>query len=465
MSKAGSDHKRVQLGSNAKGGGTPLNLGLAEDSLAPINVKRPNQKTGPEDASQKLAMSVQKRGEAKGQSSFRPNALKLSGCAGQLSGTGSLSLEVGQKAFAEVRCNELETTTAPRTDKLGGSPDSGQARVRSPDQAGPFGNEACGGGLRTASWSDEESSLSSDDLNTTSLEDLELSDSDPMEECLRIFNEFSEQEVKVNKRDIEQTSVANTEVPVDDVGAQARQKKRIAHVAKFKGRSASNRVIVPRMLPAPKLRGQSRIKLVQQQAVQLMANVKGGQVYKATVSDCPAPKRSLLQSSKARTANSVKTVSRDSFRNTPGASPHSRVHGPLREGTIVRHTSKDGHDILSRHPAPVSQKANLKRRSRVSNNIRKQYLGFFIEEFLKTCSSRQEAVNKGVSEELSIFEHSTSRFVYLNAAVHSLKSLRSLAARQPVPSGAHGSGSIEKGHTYMELVLRKMTEDTRGRKC
>ncbi|XP_055486574.1 uncharacterized protein LOC129693844 [Leucoraja erinacea] len=201
MSEASCYHKCIQLASNTKCRGDPLNLRLVqmENTLAPINVKRPNRKTGPEYASQKLGMSVQKRGKAKEQTSFRPKALKLSGCTGQLSGDGSPSLKVGQMTFTEVRCNELETSSASCADKLGRSLKNVRACVKSPDQVGPFGNDTCGGSLQTTSWDDEESSLSS--------EDLELSDSDPMEECLRIFNEFSEQEVKANKSEIEQVFV------------------------------------------------------------------------------------------------------------------------------------------------------------------------------------------------------------------------------------------------------------------
>ncbi|XP_051876680.1 RNA exonuclease 1 homolog isoform X2 [Pristis pectinata] len=452
MRKAGCHHKDIKLGFKAKRRGEALNLGLVqlENAVAPIN-KCPTYNCGQEFGPEKL--DVQKCGKVKEQSSIHLNASTLSNCTGQLSEFGSSSLKTGQMTSTAVRCNRLETTNTSCTSKLGESLTVGQAGMKTPNPVSDFGNRNWDGSLQTASDKGEESSSSGEELNSTASEDLEFSDSDPMEECLRIFNEFSKQETKANETVIEQNSVTNIQEPVNAANAQTRQKKRIAHVAKFKGTSSSNRVIIPHTPPVPKLRCHSRIKLVQQQAVQLTANVKGGQAYKATVSDCLAQKKLLVQSSKLQAASTVKKVFRDSFKKIPGASRSSRGAGPLT-GKVLCSTSKANHDtslLGPGAPVPVMQRTPSKQRSKVSNNIRKQYLGFFIEEFLKTSSSRQEAVNKATSEERTIFEHSTSRFMYLNVAVHTLKVLRNPANHEPPLS--NGQHSVKRNRPSSGTTL------------
>uniref|UniRef100_A0A4W3I5P6 Exonuclease domain-containing protein n=1 Tax=Callorhinchus milii TaxID=7868 RepID=A0A4W3I5P6_CALMI len=69
---------------------------------------------------------------------------------------------------------------------------------------------------------------------------------------------------------------------------------------------------------------------------------------------------------------------------------------------------------------------SAERGSNISKRVRHRYLNFFIEEFLKICSTEQEAFNKAISEEMMIYEHNPARSVYLNVAVSALKKLRNL---------------------------------------
>ncbi|KAL8177653.1 UNVERIFIED_CONTAM: RNA exonuclease 1 [Gekko kuhli] len=91
--------------------------------------------------------------------------------------------------------------------------------------------------------------------------------------------------------------------------------------------------------------------------------------------------------------------------------------------------------------APSLQSATLKRPviptefgAKVPTNIRQRYLNLFIDECLKICSSQQEAFDKALSEEKVAYERSTSRNIYLNVAVNTLKKLRSL-----LPSPSQGA--------------------------
>ncbi|XP_069780772.1 RNA exonuclease 1 homolog isoform X2 [Narcine bancroftii] len=434
INKISFHQDNINLGSKVKRKGELLNSRIqvqVENSIASINAKWPNQICKQEYVPENPGMSVQKCGKAKEQNSIHWNTLQLSDYTEQLSESGSQSL----KALAKVRCNGLEATNASSTNKFGENVRIDQAGIKAPNKVGNIFLKNSDGRLHPASDKGDESSHSDEELSSAASDNLEFTDSDTMEECLRIFNEFSKQEIKTNKPEIEQDSVANLPDSVSAASAHTRQKKRIAHVAKFKGKSNSNQVIIPHTLPAPKLRCRSRIKQVQQQAVQLMSNVKGGQVYKSTVSDCPAQKRLLVQSSKPQTASTVKAVSRYTFRKNPGAASISRSNVPLTEGKALYSTSKADHNVMllgTPSSVPVIQRRHSKQRSKVSSTVRKRYLGYFIEEFLKTSSSRQEAVNKAVSEEKTIFEHSTSRFMYLNVAVHTLKMLNNLGNQDPV---------------------------------
>ncbi|EDL18975.1 mCG119437 [Mus musculus] len=55
------------------------------------------------------------------------------------------------------------------------------------------------------------------------------------------------------------------------------------------------------------------------------------------------------------------------------------------------------------------------------------YLHLFIEEFLKFCSSKQEAIEKALNGEKVAYDLSSSKNIYLNVAVNILKKLRGLA--------------------------------------
>uniref|UniRef100_A0A7M4ENY9 RNA exonuclease 1 homolog n=1 Tax=Crocodylus porosus TaxID=8502 RepID=A0A7M4ENY9_CROPO len=94
--------------------------------------------------------------------------------------------------------------------------------------------------------------------------------------------------------------------------------------------------------------------------------------------------------------------------------------------------------------APSLQSTTLKRPviptefgAKVPTNIRQRYLNIFIDECLKFCSSAQEAFDKALSEEKVAYERSTSRNIYLNVAVNTLKKLRSLAPNSPSRSALY----------------------------
>uniref|UniRef100_A0A8C8S182 RNA exonuclease 1 homolog n=1 Tax=Pelusios castaneus TaxID=367368 RepID=A0A8C8S182_9SAUR len=105
----------------------------------------------------------------------------------------------------------------------------------------------------------------------------------------------------------------------------------------------------------------------------------------------------------------------------------------LKARTLAGMTSKTRTTIVQKRIAHVPTLTSLKRPviptefgAKVPTNIRQRYLNLFIDECLKFCSSSQEAFDKALSEEKVAYERSTSRNIYLNVAVNTLKKLRSL---------------------------------------
>ncbi|XP_059498616.1 RNA exonuclease 1 homolog [Stegostoma tigrinum] len=459
----------------------PLKPDLVEGDSVPLvnadGAKLSNQKGRSLCESLKLKVNVQKY-ETEEQNSINLNSLKRLSDKAPLfeSNIASLKLEKHGPPSA-ITHDRPETANNSRcTNKLETRQSTDQQRPKAHSQDDHFGNEKQAESLQMTSDKDEESSLSDEDLSSLVSDELDFSESDPMEECLRIFNESAKQETKESEMDAEQNALSKTYENIQDSGiagsTSTKQKRRIAHVAKFKGKSSFNRIIVPQALPLPKQLCHNRIKMVQQQAVQLMANVKSAQVYKATVSKPSGQKRLITKGSKPQPISAARAgqrkgvtpnvtliqwiecfcylsltvglplVSQSSFRKGPSSHSSSSCNVSSKEQIVSSSTSKTPHTVSplgSTSQVPAPQRANSKRGAKVSNNVRKQYLGFFIEEFLKTCSSRQAAVKKALSEEKVIFERSTSKFMYLNVAVQALKILKNPTNQAPVTSDAHQS--------------------------
>ncbi|GCC27957.1 hypothetical protein chiPu_0006383 [Chiloscyllium punctatum] len=410
-----------------------LKTDLVEGNFVPLtNANRPklsNQKCRSLCEAAKLEVNVQKYENAE-QSLINLNSLKRASDKAPLveSNVAAIKLEKYVSSSA-IECNRAETTNKSKCiSKLETRLTPDQQRPKMQSQDYHFGDEKQAESLQMTSDRDEESSLSDEDLSSSVSEELDFSESDPMEECLRIFNESAKQETEERKMDTEQ------------------------------GKSSFNKIIIPQAVPLPKQSSRNRIKMVQQEAVQLMANVKSAQVYKATVSKPSGQKRLIAKGSKPQLASSAKAVSQNSFRKRPSSRSSPSCNVSLKEQIAQDHTSKTTRTLsplesASRVPAP--QRASSKRGAKVSNTVRKQYLGFFIEEFLKTCSSRQAAVKKAMSEEKVIFERSANKFMYLNVAVHALKILKNLANQGPMSSEGAALYSALKSYVLTEGQLKE----------
>ncbi|NXG05665.1 REXO1 exonuclease, partial [Sakesphorus luctuosus] len=292
--------------------------------------------------------------------------------------------------------------------------------------------------------SSSSSSTSDDDIDYSILEKDVDFESDPMEECLRIFNESTDVKTEDKGRLGKQPSKeeANEEKTEDNLTTLfPGQKRRISHLVKQGNVNPPSQP--PSKPPARRPTAQEvcyqRMQLAQQQAAQLAVAVQ-----KASLSlpgerrrIAHVPSAALTAAAKHSLGGSKTTVGGRSA--TP--SNDSEVPTlPLKACTLAGMASKTTSTIVPKRVAhvPSLQSTTLQRPviptefgAKVPTNIRQRYLNLFIDECLKFCSSSQEAFDKALAEEKVAYERSTSRNIYLNVAVNTLKKLRSLVPNSP----------------------------------
>ncbi|XP_075300259.1 RNA exonuclease 1 homolog isoform X2 [Opisthocomus hoazin] len=375
------------------------------------------------------------------------------------------------------------------------------------------------------------SSSTSDDIDYSILEkDLDF-ESDPMEECLRIFNESTDVKTEDKGRLGKQLSKeeGNEEKTEDNLTTLfPGQKRRISHLVKQgnlipkcfpkmrapqHGRcvgkqsrsgvlSSSSRARTPgpvfpggsqlsaaaaksvqeaevpskpvvrpyRPLTAQEVCYQ-RIQLAQQQAAQLAVAVQKASLSlpgeKKRIAHVPnaalsAAARQSLVSSKTTAAGRSVTPSNDS--EAPML--------PLKACTLAGMASKTTSTVVPKRVAhvPSLQSTSLQRPviptefgAKVPTNIRQRYLNLFIDECLKFCSSSQEAFDKALSEEKVAYERSTSRNIYLNVAVNTLKKLRSLVPNSPSSTNKTSNKKVVSHEAVLGGKLAAKTSFTLNR--
>ncbi|XP_009998020.1 PREDICTED: RNA exonuclease 1 homolog [Chaetura pelagica] len=325
------------------------------------------------------------------------------------------------------------------------------------------------------SKSSSSSSTTSDDIDYSILEkELDL-ESDPMEECLRIFNESTDVKTEDKGRLGKQVSKeeGNDEKTEDNLTTLfPGQKRRISHLVKQGNAEVPNKPVVrPYRPPTAQEVCYQRIQLAQQQAAQLAVAVQKASLSlpgeKKRIAHVPnaalsaAAKQSLV-SSKTTVAGKSVTPSNDS--EAPSLS--------LKACTLAGMASKTTSTIVPKRIAhvPSLQSATLQRPviptefgAKVPTNIRQRYLNLFIDECLKFCSSSQEAFDKALSEEKVAYERSTSRNIYLNVAVNTLKKLRSLVPSSPSSTNKTSNKKVVSHEAVLGGKLAAKTSFTLNR--
>uniref|UniRef100_A0A8C8UC91 Exonuclease domain-containing protein n=1 Tax=Peromyscus maniculatus bairdii TaxID=230844 RepID=A0A8C8UC91_PERMB len=261
------------------------------------------------------------------------------------------------------------------------------------------------------SCSSGASQCSEEDVDYSALEKEVDFDADPMEECLRIFNES--------------TSV-KTEDKARPPTAQEVCYRRAQQAQKD---SASWLQVAPR--PTDRL--------------------------SSVLISAPGEKRRI-----AHVPNPLLATTPKGAKRALPASSSQVSHGPepgnqpLKTCTLSGMASKTTTTVTPKRIAHRPSLQSLKKPiipkefgGKVPTVVRQRYLNLFIKECLKFCPSNQEAIEKALKEEKVAYERSSSKNIYLNVAVNTLKKLRGLVPNT-VPSLSKASGRRVVSH---EVVL------------
>ncbi|XP_024255861.1 RNA exonuclease 1 homolog isoform X5 [Oncorhynchus tshawytscha] len=324
------------------------------------------------------------------------------------------------------------------------------------------------------------------DSNSEELEYSELSDSDTMEECYRIFME------EANKGEEGSTDQACTPVGAVDVetpGLAVKPKplpgprKRVAHVSRYTeppvGKSKAQ-VIVPFRGGAPQLSNPSKIQQLQQRASVLSAALKGGQAFisnsqrKMVMLPSPAhqathhPVQYLIHQPTHQTTmqnscvNVIPVGTAIQVGNnlhfilpegsytlpiTPANSPVTPVHTPVHTPVTPVPVQPQPTAYIPAKPIPTKRKAKMRPEvsAKVPHDVRQRYVNLFVEEFLKTSVTVQDAFEKALAEEKTVYDRSINKLKYLSVAVNALKRLKNQSSVS-VKAGNETNVQLSKGN-------------------
>uniref|UniRef100_A0A3B4VJ77 RNA exonuclease 1 homolog n=1 Tax=Seriola dumerili TaxID=41447 RepID=A0A3B4VJ77_SERDU len=262
--------------------------------------------------------------------------------------------------------------------------------------------------------------ISSSEEEELNYSDVELSDSDPMEECYRIFMEANNED----KGKEEQPSVSVSMLKVLET-AKSRPQPQV--LVPLRGPAASGFVSQSSV--------NSKIQQVQQRASMLTASVKGGQAFvSATCQRKPE----------------IQTTACPPIQN-----PASTQPAPVQNGKhLLVEMFNTLFILLKRYlffqPAPTKRKLKQQceaAKDKVPHDVRQRYVNMFTQEFLKTTANVNDAFEKAVAEERTVYNRSINKLKYLSIAVNSLKRLKNQSA-----VSAKGE-TIWKSHTLLSAFI------------
>ncbi|XP_069379544.1 RNA exonuclease 1 homolog isoform X3 [Paralichthys olivaceus] len=378
---------------------------------------------------------------------------------------------------------------------------------------------------------------SSEDEQELNYSDVELSESDPMEECYRIFMEANNED-KGNKEQPD-VSVAAMEVEKAEMTTTPLTlpgKKRVAHEAKHTEQPVAKsrpqpKILVPLREPAASGSSiPSKTLQAQQRASKLTSSVKGAQAFASfscqmkpenQTTACPPQTLANIQPAPVQNAHMdylhlgppviqvgnnlhlilpegtfplsvtssscpvssvvtpVSQVHMSTMKQTchkAAVTPVQRYHptapvlipAPTRRTSLASATthSNPAASATSQPTAatkPVSTKRKLKQQSgaakdKVPHDVRQRYVKMFTEEFLKTTANVNDAFEKAVAEEETVYNRSANKLKYLSVAVNLQKRLKKQSAVS-VKDENKVNGQRSKGNIPLNLEMLKANDD------
>ncbi|XP_074669734.1 RNA exonuclease 1 homolog [Strix aluco] len=291
--------------------------------------------------------------------------------------------------------------------------------------------------------------------------DTDLSESDdPLEECQRIFDEFERElqkkglQKQANRAEVD-LNLLETKVSVPG------QKRRIAQMSKCN--VCNKKEMVPFKASPGKQGHYAEIHQAHRKAVVSAAAVKRRQTSITTTS---GEKKTMSGLSATPFQSTGQRASLNLCEVQPVETSSGQRPVPLA-GNVVRRLPRglSFRSLMKRHLVP--HKVSTRKRhsvpesgSKVSPETRQRYINVFLTECFKTCSTVNDAINKAVTEEQSVYDRCGSKKMYLNFAVKTLKKLRDHGGLSNSRSSSHaGSTKSEEEKAFADGALYRLLED------
>ncbi|XP_036874120.2 RNA exonuclease 1 homolog isoform X2 [Manis javanica] len=307
-----------------------------------------------------------------------------------------------------------------------------------------------------ASPSSSASSGAGMDVDYLALEKEVDFDSDPMEECLRIFNESTSVKTEDRGRLARQPLKEEKTEDKGPLGLTTLfpgQKRRISHLSKqgTEAEPARRGPVPPARPPTAQEVCYRRAQQAQRESASwLQAAQRPAEKPSSIHISAPGEKRRVAHVPSPRLA--AAPTGAGSSQPPNGPEPGSQ---PLKTRTLSGMASKTTTTVIPRRVAHSPSLQSLKKPiipkefgGKVPTVIRQRYLNLFIEECLKFCPSNQEAIERALTEEKVAYDRSPSKNIYLSVAVNALKRLRGLAPG-PVPGVSKASSRKVVSHEVM----------------
>ncbi|XP_063057641.1 RNA exonuclease 1 homolog isoform X2 [Engraulis encrasicolus] len=320
-----------------------------------------------------------------------------------------------------------------------------------------------------------------DGIDYSCLADLDLDYDDPMEECLQIFNESKDVKMEDKGRQAKQ--------PVDSDASESTlstvvpgQKKRVSHFKEQGGEPVRASVVRPYARPTAQEICYKRMQMAQKQAEQLAAAVKVAAKAKATSTSTASSSSSsspFFAGEKKRVAHRPNPSALSLKASSEAKQGASRVLSPTRPASeqpaVKSHTmagilSKTSTTTMQKRVAhtPTMKSSSMKRPvipcefgAKVATGVRQRYLNLFIDECLKVCPSEPEAFQMALDEEQVVYERSSSKNIYLNVAVNTLKKLRNKSTSPAAkPPKYQAASSSQKAQSHEKTLGGRMAAKT-----
>ncbi|XP_017556925.1 uncharacterized protein zgc:152968 isoform X2 [Pygocentrus nattereri] len=289
----------------------------------------------------------------------------------------------------------------------------------------------------------EIESSSSEELNYS---DLDLSETDPMEECYKIFMEANGAETPSAQCDELEDGPKMPEAE-ESVKPPPTQRKRVAHVAKFEVSKTKAQVIVPLRDGGSQLPVPSRSQQCQKRATALTAAMKGSQSFIAAnapkrvftptvIASSPVPNayvNILPVGTTLRLGSNLHLIIPEGncalpVTLIPATVPVTRpLHQPVQNLQPVQplHPAQPANYTPAKSiPTKRKAKGRPEVGVKVPHDVRQRYVNLFVEEFLRSSATVQDAFEKALAEEKTVFDRSVNKLKYLSIAVNALKRLK-----------------------------------------